>query len=353
MKKKILHTRESKSAQKRIEEEKSEPKPSILSTGIIDLTIRFNFSDEDLEKRDENGNNINIITNTKSYYSIYDFKEISDLQFLKDRKEIWDKIQLIPNNATLKHLLLANIMRKKKVMTEYIGYGRPSFTDDENFFEDIFTYISKKNNIIFNKKPLDKDLNCNLKLEFIHNDKNHGFNIERKGGESKNEKDENDKQNKEKNKPDFTRNDSFFKRIDLLNTKYNLFYLNYQDFEKFSNFKRIDLIDLIYFLRKRGTKIFINFFKEKEIKPEESEKEADNIIEPEHFNSKPSPIRLEESEDEEEEEEEEESDEKTQKMKDINNIYYFTDLYFLTQNKHLKNSISIIIFSLLIKKRVL
>ena len=329
MKKNTLHTQTNKSNQKKDnEEQKSDPKPSILSTGIIDLTLRFNFSDKDLEKSEENENNENNTTNTKSHYSIHNIKTISDLEFIKDRKEIWDKIQLIPNNATLKHLLLANVMRRKKVITEYIGFGRPSFTNDEKFFEEIFTYVSKKNNIIFNKKPLDKDIECHLNFELCHKKKYDHFEVQRSGGESKNEKDENDKQNKEKNKPDFTRNDSFFKRIDLLNTKYNLFYLNYQDFENFTNkFERIDLIDLIYFLRKRGTKIFINFYKEEKIKTEESVKEKDNDITSEHFNGQS--IYNEESDNEEEEEEEEEpTDEKTKKMNDINNIYYFTDLYF-------------------------
>ena len=334
MKKKILHNQTNKSTQKNDKEgKKSELKPTILSTGIIDLTFRINFSDKDLEIREENRNNEN---STKSYYSIHDFKKISDLEFIKERKEIWDKIQLIPNNTTLKHLLLANVMRKKKVITEYIGFGRPSFTDEEKFFEEIFTYISKKNNIIFNKKPLDKDLNCHLMFEFIHNEKNDNFEVGKSGGESENEKNEDDKQNKEKNKPDFKRNESFFKRIEPLNTKYNLFYLNYQDLEKFAiNFQKIDLIELIYFLRKRGTKIFINFFKEKEQKKEVSLKEDDNCIKSEHFNGQS--IHIEESEEEEEEEKEDPYDEKIKKMNDINNIYYLTDLYFFDSKQAPKN----------------
>ena len=144
MKKNTLHSQANKSTQKKDKEEKnSESKPTILSTGIIDLTFRINFSDEDLERKEESENNENI-NNTKSYYSIHDFKKISDLEFIKDRKEIWDKIQLIPNNTTLKHLLLANVMRKKKVITEYIGFGRPVLQMTNDFLKKYLLIFLKK-----------------------------------------------------------------------------------------------------------------------------------------------------------------------------------------------------------------
>ena len=108
-------------------------------------------------------------------------------------------------------------------------------------------------------------------------------------------------------------------------------------------FQRIDLVELIYFLRKKGAKIFINFYKKEVEKEEESEKEKDNDIASEHFNAKS--INYIESEDneEEEEQEEEQQDEKEKKMNNINNIYYYTDLYFFDTkqapkkfNKHYK-----------------
>ena len=327
MKKKNSKTKSNKLSQKKMTEDKKESYPSILSTGIIDLTLKINFTDEDLKKNDNNEENK---SQDSPYYNIDDFKSISDLEFLKDRRELWDKFQLIPNNSTLEHLLLANILRKKKVITEYVGFGRPGFTDREEFFEEIFNYISKNNNIIFNKTPLSAHINCHIRFEFFHKDKRNNFEIESSGGDTNQENEDQNKTVKKKEKPEFSRSNSFFKKLNLLSEKYYLFYLNYQDLDEFSNyFQRIDLIELIYFLRKRGTKIFINFFKQEMPKKEESIKEEDNDINSEHFDAKSvNFIEPEDNQEEEEEKEEEETDEKSKKMNDINNIYYFTDLYF-------------------------
>ena len=153
-----------KSTQKK---ESNDISPSILSMGIIDITFRINFSNKDLEIKEESSNN----NNTVSYYNIEDFNRLTDLQFLENRKELWDKFELIPNNSTLKHLILANSLRKKIVITEYIGFGTPDFTDDEKFFEPIFEHIAKKYNIIFNKTPIKKNIDCIMHFEFKHKSK--------------------------------------------------------------------------------------------------------------------------------------------------------------------------------------
>ena len=113
-----------KSSKKKTESSSSQG--TILSMGNIDLAFKIEFSDEDLIIKEEGEEN-----KDKSYYNIEDFNSIKDLAFLKDRKEVWDKFILQPKNDTLEHLLLANILRKKQVITEYIGFGRPNFTDNE------------------------------------------------------------------------------------------------------------------------------------------------------------------------------------------------------------------------------
>ena len=207
-----------KNSTKISKEEEKEQTLSILSMGIIDLTFKINFSEEDLEIKEENKesnkeknkednrehnkedniednkednkeeskednkeNNKESKNKIKSYYNIDDFKKLKDLEFLKDRKEVWDKFQLIPNNSTLEHLLLANNLRRKKVITEYIGFGRPRFIDEEEFFEEIFNYVSKRNNILFNKTPLDKNIECHINFKFVHGNKSNNFEIQRSG----------------------------------------------------------------------------------------------------------------------------------------------------------------------------
>ena len=288
---------------------------TILSMGNIDLAFKIEFSDEDLIIKEEGEEN-----KDKSYYNIEDFNSIKDLAFLKDRKEVWDKFILQPKNDTLDHLLLANILRKKQVITEYIGFGRPNFTDNEKFFGEIFDYVSKKNNIIFNKTPLKERYESSIYFELKHKNKNKSFKVKKAGKGEKDDEQKKDNSNKKMIKPNFSRKEGALANMVLENSNYYLFYLNFEDLTTITGVDRIDLIELLYFLRKRGTKIFINFYKAEEFK------EDDNDIEDEHFFS--NSIQFIESESEEAEESDANQDEKSKKMKEINNIYYLTDLYF-------------------------
>ena len=299
---------------------------SILSIGIIDITLKIEFTKNDLKIIEENSND----NNSTSYYNIEDFKSIKDLQFLENRKEIWDKFELIPNNTTLEHILLANFLRKKKVITEYIGFGAPSFTDDEKFFEPIFEHISKKYNIIFNKTSLSKYIDCLLHFEFKFNKKINNFDVKRSGKDCEENNDNENNKKKEKNKPIFSSSQNFFSQMSPDNYNYNLFYMNFEDLCEF-NIHEKDLIELIYFLKKRGAKIFINFYEKEKEKEEKEEKEEDNDLESEHFNG--NSINYIEADSNEEEEEISDNDTFSEKMNNMNNIYYLTDLYFFDNKK--------------------
>ena len=90
---------------------------------------------------------------------------------------------------------------------------------------------------------------------------------------------------------------------------------------------------MIFFLKKKGAKIFINFYKpveeEKEPEPEEEKnRNQDNEIAGETYDS-PGKINEKEKQRKKEAKQEEEAESKEEKeMKFINNLYYLTDLYF-------------------------
>ena len=75
---------------------------------------------------------------------------------------------------------------------------------------------------------------------------------------------------KEEKIPKFSRNDSVLCNLNPKNKKYSLFYLNYDELKNIpGDFEKRDLIELIYFLKKKGAKIFINYYKPVEEEPEE------------------------------------------------------------------------------------
>ena len=362
---------------------KAKPKdiPGCLSFGKLDLIYKFEFIEKDLEKSEEE---IQQDENGSKYYNIEDFNSIKDLKFLQDKKEIWERITLKPNNATLDQLLTANKISKKKMNVEYITYGIPKFEEEEEkFFLDIYNYVNEKNNLDINEKPLVEDGSYSLKFEFYFKDQTHSFCLgsggenaeeEKKEENPEEEKKEEEKkeestpqenkeestpqenkeestpqenneapeENKEEEKkeenqepedyepneamkaekiPKFSRKDSVLCNMDPKNKKYNLFYLNFDGLKDIpGNFENNDLIELLYFLKKKGAKIFINYCKPEEPKEEKKEESKDN---------KENAGKEKEKQKPKDKGKKEENDEKEEKeMKCLNNLYYLTDIYF-------------------------
>ena len=362
---------------------KAKPKdiPGCLSFGKLDLIYKFEFIEKDLEKSEEE---IQQDENGSKYYNIEDFNSIKDLKFLQDKKEIWERISLKPNNATLDQLLTANKISKKKMNVEYITYGNPKFEEEEEkFFLDIYNYVNEKNNLDINEKPLVEDGSYSLKFEFYFKDQNHSFCLgsggenaeeEKKEENPEEEKKEEEKkeestpqenkeestpqenkeestpqenneapeENKEEEKkeenqepedyepneamkaekiPKFSRKDSVLCNMDPKNKKYTLFYLNFDGLKDIpGNFENNDLIELLYFLKKKGAKIFINYCKPEEPKEEKKEESKEN---------KENAGKEKEKQKPKDKGKKEENDEKEEKeMKCLNNLYYLTDIYF-------------------------
>ena len=363
--------------------QKQKETPGCLSFGKLDLIYKIEFAEKDLEKpeKDENG---------EKYLNIEDINSIKDLEFIKDKKTIWDKITLRANNATLEQLLIANKMSKKKMNVEYIGYGRPKFEGDEEFFSQIFNYVNEKNHFELNDKSFVEDGPYSLKFELVFKDKTHDFSIG-SGGEDKEEKKDEEKpqenneekppennegnaeekpkenteekKEKEENKdnkkeekkkeeepkpdeyepndamkeekiPKFSRKDTVLCNLNPKNKKYALFYLNFDEVKDIpGNFEQRDLIELIYFLKKKGAKIFVNYYKPPEEPKEEEEEEKnqnkDNEIEGETYDMSGKVNEKEKQRKKERKEDEEDAESKEEKeMKFLNNLYYLTDLYF-------------------------
>ena len=345
---------------------KQKPKelPGCLSFGKLDLIYKIEFNEKDLEKTEEE---IKQDENGSKYRNIEDINSLTDLQFIKDKKNIWDKIILKPNNSTLEQLLTGNKISKKKILVEYISYGNPKFEGDEEYFLEIYNYINEKNNLDINEAPLVEDGSYSLKFELSFKDQTHNFKIgtggddkeeENKEEEKKEEekpkekendnnqnegkqKEEGNEDNKEKNKeekkkeeenlepdeyepneamkadkiPKFSRKDTILCNLNPKQKKYSLFYLNFDELKDIpGDFDKRDLIELLYFFKKKGTKIFINYFKPEEKKEENKEEPNEN---------------KEKKEGKDKEKKDEEKDEKEEKeMKYLNNLYYLTDLYF-------------------------
>ena len=146
---------------------------------------------------------------------------------------------------------------------------------------------------------------------------------------------------KEDKIPKFSRKDSVLCNLYPNCKKYSVFYLNFDELKNIpGNFEKRDLIELLYFFKKKGIKIFINYYQPEEEKKEEKEEEGnknkDNEVAGETYDSSG---KVNEKEKERKKEKKEEGDEESKEekeMKNLNNLYYLTDLYFFDFKQAIK-----------------
>ena len=283
-----------------------DPIPNLLSIGELDLIFKIEFKKEDLEKSESKSSS----EGKTEYYELEEINELKDLSFLQENEDLWDKFQLKGGNETINSLLIGNKNNKKKCQIEYICFGLPQFEGEEEFFEEIFDHVTTKNGLNINKTPLKEGARYSLKIEMKSQKEVKIIEIGKTEEEEKKEKEENDKEDKdeeeEKKKkegdqngnemgeeeeeededyeendamldkriPKFKRSKSVLCNLDPSSTKYEMVYLNYEDFSKIpGDFKMEDMIEFLTFLKKKNSTIFINFYK-KEIssQPQQEEK---------------------------------------------------------------------------------
>ena len=141
---------------------------------------------------------------------------------------------------------------------DYIGYGSPKFTGDDEYFNEVFAYVNEKHHIDINSRSLTDSPAYSITFELFFKDKTHSFSLgegsakkegeedkkegdggekkeggdgEKKeggGGEKKEDEDyeENDAM-KQGRIPKFSRKDTILCKLYPRYSRYCSFYLNY------------------------------------------------------------------------------------------------------------------------------
>ena len=359
----------------------SESNPIMFTMGYVDLIFELKFSDKDLEKpsdeSEENKNSKEKKGNEEDkYFKIEDINTIQDLNFIKDKKEIWDKIVVTGGNDTIKQLIIGNKVSKRKCRIDYIGYGRPKFEGDDDFFDEIYNYVTAKNHLYINQTPLDEKARSSLTIILKHRDKIQTIfygksqeeedkenkkkkkkkkkeekkekkKKEKKGKKEKeeeeeeeedeesedddNEEEDNEEEKKEddyeeteamkdKKIPKFKRASSILVNLNPSYTRYDMIYINYVDLKNIpGDFKMRDLLELLKFFKNKGSTLFVNFYKPKKpkVQEEEEEEKAEDIHEDDNAIVGEGKTKInKEGKPEEEEEKEDEKEKKEKKKKE-------------------------------------
>ena len=381
---------------------------TLFAMGYVDLIFKLKLTNKDLLKSEDDQNKAeeNEKQDPKTddrYYHIEDLNTIEDLKFLEGKKELWDRITLSGGNDTIKQLLIGNRISKKKCKIEYFGYNRPEFKDNTEFFANIFNYVCSKYNFYINETPLEESARYTFNIILYHRGESKMISLGRSYEEEEKErikkkrrkkakkeeektagdekKEDKKKKKKEKEKedeeesseeeddddeeqneedyeetdamkeykiPKFRRGSSILVKLNPSCEKYSMAYINYVDMKHVpGDFKMGDLNELLRFFKSKGTLIFVNFYKPKKSKIEVEEEEIETH---ENDNEIMGEGKTKVNQTEPEEEPKEEKKEKkeptrpSKKMRDLNQLYDITNIFFFDTkqcikifNKHYEN----------------
>ena len=219
--------------------------------------------------------------------------------------------------------------------------------------------MKKKKKNVLKRKEEKKETKKKEKPKSKKNKKNKNQNdgsdneedkIQEEEEESDDDEDEEDEQQapddyeetdamKEKKIPKFRRGSSILVKLNPTYEKYSMAYFNFDDIKKVpGDFKLGDLNELLKFFKSKGTIIFVNFYKPRRPKIEVEEEEIDSH---ENDNEIMGEGKYQEKQEEEEEPKEEKKEKKepqrpTKKMRDLNELYYYTNIFFFDVKQCIK-----------------
>ena len=322
---------------------KLEKESHILVLGELDIILKIDFKDEDLEIKPEDDSSIKK-GGPKKYYKFRHLNEISSLSFLQNNNDIINRIQLTSKKELIKLLLIGNRNSEKKSIIDYICFGAPIFEKDELFFNSFLDSITKKYGIIFNKKPLNINAGYSIKIEMTYGSQKKEILVESEGRHEHEEdndiKEEGDSPQDDNNIleddfdedyhlneamiknliPKFRRRNMLCNMYPLFN-KYDMLYFNFEDLNKISkNFKIEYMLELIDFFKKKKSIIFINYYMlEKDKEKIDNNPKKDEKIPSLQIKSSKRILTKEEY------------------LEIINRFYYVTDVYFFDKKQSIKN----------------
>ena len=322
---------------------KLEKESHILVLGELDIILKIDFKDEDLEIKPEDDSSIKK-GGPKKYYKFRHLNEISSLSFLQNNNDIINRIQLTSKKELIKLLLIGNRNSEKKSIIDYICFGAPIFEKDELFFNSFLDSITKRYGIIFNKKPLNINAGYSIKIEMTYGSQKKEILVESEGRHEHEEdndiKEEGDSPQDDNNIleddfdedyhlneamiknliPKFRRRNMLCNMYPLFN-KYDMLYFNFEDLNKISkNFKIEYMLELIDFFKKKKSIIFVNYYMlEKDKEKIDNNPKKDEKIPSSQIKSSKRILTKEEY------------------LEIINRFYYVTDVYFFDKKQSIKN----------------
>lgn len=341
--------------QKKVNKEKSSdgPKCNMFSIGKLNLTLIIEFNAKDLiETKD----------GQKIVHSINNIKSVKDLEFIKDNRELINRIKLKSEDDSIDELIMLNKVSTGNRVIEFFPMHIPKF-NGALFFKSIFEEVTKKHGLLINKNSLDRKQGSTIKINMICGKDTNEFVYEEEEPDRESDMPVQDEHyqatqtkmnpNKEENEddgeeseavkkgliPKFSRKECILNKLNPSCEKYDLMYLNLCDLKNMEgDINEDDLIELMKFLKeKKKTKIFVNFYKpNKSEVVEPDEEEDDNLEDDDAENNNENDQEEEEQNNDDNKEENNENTNKFSSQKHLKQLYDLTDIFFFDEKQALK-----------------
>jgi len=147
------------------------------------------------------------------------------LQFLRENKDLWKRVELSSTNDTLSILLQINKSSKKLIKIGYVGFKKITYKDEQLDFYDFVEGITRHNGLYITSCNVCKSfVSIQLLLKYKNKQKNisvirraHSYN---KRWKKKNEN--KDKDNKKKEKEENSKNNEEYEKKEEENININI-----------------------------------------------------------------------------------------------------------------------------------
>ena len=326
------------------------PKFNVFAFGRLELTVIIEFNDNDLI--DKKGNKI----------KLENINDVNQLEFIKDNKDLINRIKLESENDFIKQFILLSKTSKTNKQIEFFSFYFPKF-DQNSSFKNIFDEVANRYGILFNKVSLDKKRGYQLQIKLIHkkysnvfeyisSDKETEMDIAKEspidGSQpNKEENESNDDDDEEETCamkkgliPKFKNKECIFRKLHPYCQRYDLMYIDYNNLKNLEGgFEEEEFIELVKFFKEKKTKIFINYYNSSKSEfadpPDEDDDEdgEENEEKDEENKDEDKKENISENKDENNEEEEKSKSKKFSNLKKINLLYNLTDIYFFDEKQ--------------------
>jgi hypothetical protein len=142
-----------KKSSRKVDVKKTTRTPRITTMSRVDFDYCLNLPEE---KAKELGLELDNIT------------KVEDLAFLKDKKELWDLINLTSNDQIISQLLFMNKVQTNKTFVELTLFNTLKYEEKELFMKEILENVTEHNYLFLNETDfnLKSDLRISFTLKF-------------------------------------------------------------------------------------------------------------------------------------------------------------------------------------------